>query len=310
MRDAVFISYRRAEHAAEAKLLRSVLAGQLTGIPVFRDIEGIEPGDHFGQVLQAQLERASVVLVLVGPQWLSMVDRNGSRLLDNPDDWVHRELSAALAEEDVIVVPLLFDGASMPTSAAQLPPPLVSLLDRQAVTVRVDHLERDLAPVIDVIRRRFPKTSEGRARGLHLLGRRGWWPMAVVFSVVAGVGVWTVASLARSEDPFGDDQCGGFSMEIAAAEATADGERVMLRLAAPSVGISVAAESNLLFSYANGVTKRPEGPTTWGDSFELADGQTVLKSVTAPVPGWDTVVLRGSDPLGPDTTECPVQASR
>ena len=55
-----------------------------------------------------------MIVVLIGPSWLSAVEEDGSRRLDNPRDWMVREIEAALARE-VTVIPVLVDGARMPT---------------------------------------------------------------------------------------------------------------------------------------------------------------------------------------------------
>ena len=53
------------------------------------------------------------MLVLIGQSWLTAVEEDGSRRLDNPRDWVVQEIEAALAR-DVTVIPVLVDGARMP----------------------------------------------------------------------------------------------------------------------------------------------------------------------------------------------------
>ena len=72
-------------------------------------------------------------LALIGPTWLSIKDGAGRRRLEDPDDYVRLEIRAALGRGDgVMVIPVLVGGASMP-AAADLPRPLASLAERNAL---------------------------------------------------------------------------------------------------------------------------------------------------------------------------------
>jgi len=72
-----------------------------------------------------------VVVAVIGRSWLSITDKHGQRRLDNPDDYVRHELSAALAR-DMRVIPVLVQGAGMP-KASELPDPLKPLARRNAI---------------------------------------------------------------------------------------------------------------------------------------------------------------------------------
>ncbi|MCW3158187.1 glycerophosphodiester phosphodiesterase [Micropruina sonneratiae] len=74
-----------------------------------------------------------VLLALIGPHWLTMTDAEGNRRLDDPEDFVRLELSAAL-NRGVRVVPILVDGATMP-KVSDLPAELVPIIRRQAVEI-------------------------------------------------------------------------------------------------------------------------------------------------------------------------------
>jgi hypothetical protein len=58
-----------------------------------------------------------VALVLIGEEWLAMTGPQGKRRLDDPEDFVRVEVAAALTRDDVTVVPVLVEGAQMPSSA-------------------------------------------------------------------------------------------------------------------------------------------------------------------------------------------------
>ena len=111
----VFISYRREDTgrtaAALASSLRHALA--LDVDDVFLDRDGIHGGDRFPDRLREALGRATVVLVLIGKDWLKVADNFGVRRLDKEDDWVRVEIAQAL-ESGKVVAPILFDGALHP----------------------------------------------------------------------------------------------------------------------------------------------------------------------------------------------------
>ena len=113
---SVFLSYRRADAPYAAGRLADRL-GERFGL--FMDID-IAPGLHFGHALTEAVSSCDAMLVLIGRSWLDAMDDDGRRRLEDPRDWVVQEIEAALAR-DVIVIPVLVDGARMPTPA-ELPP--------------------------------------------------------------------------------------------------------------------------------------------------------------------------------------------
>ena len=109
----IFISYRRQETAWPARQLYDVLVGRFGTESVFKDVDDIEPGDDFVERITEAVASCDVLLALIGNQWLTMTDDKGNRRLDNPEDFVRLELTAALSR-GVRVVPILVDGAAMP----------------------------------------------------------------------------------------------------------------------------------------------------------------------------------------------------
>ena len=91
-----FISYRKDDTKQVARSLYSELKRVLERGEVFLDQREIEPGASFPETLTAEIERAAVVLLLIGPQWLTLQSSDGVRRLDEPDDWVRKEIELAL----------------------------------------------------------------------------------------------------------------------------------------------------------------------------------------------------------------------
>jgi TIR domain len=118
------------------------------------DVAAIEPGKDFRKAIDQSVANCSVLLALIGRDWLDSKDPQGNRRLDNPNDFVRAELASAL-RRDIPVVPVLVRGARMP-NAEQLPDDLKDLHYRNAVELTharwksdVQLLVRALHPYMD-----------------------------------------------------------------------------------------------------------------------------------------------------------------
>jgi hypothetical protein len=126
----IFISYRRVEAGYPASWLYECLTARFNRDEIFKDINDIEPGEDFTEAIAEAVSSCEVLLALIGPRWLTVTDENGRRRLDNPNDYVRREIETAL-ERDVRVIPVLIDGAVVP-QAQQVPASLQKLAHLQA----------------------------------------------------------------------------------------------------------------------------------------------------------------------------------
>jgi DNA uptake protein ComE-like DNA-binding protein len=116
----VFISYRRSDCQAQANGLYDGLSHRLPGASVFMDIDSIPPGADFEQHIRREIEICDLVLVLIGDNWLDRSGDGSGRRIDTAGDFVRLEIESALASPRVKVLPVLVEGARMP-SAAELP---------------------------------------------------------------------------------------------------------------------------------------------------------------------------------------------
>ena len=131
----IFISYRRADSAGYAGRIYDRLTAHFGKDAVFMDVDTIEAGLDFVEVLQNAVRSCDVLVALIGRGWLNIKDDTGKRRLDSPEDFVRIEIAAAL-ERDIRVIPVLVDGAPMPRST-ELPDNLKPLARRNAL--QVDH---------------------------------------------------------------------------------------------------------------------------------------------------------------------------
>jgi TIR domain len=196
----VFLSYRRDDTAGRAGRLADVFATRYGARNVFQDVAAAAPGLDFGERVDAAIANSDVMLVVIGPGWLASPDRDGGRRVDRPDDFVRREVGAAL-EADVRVVPVLVDGAELPP-IEELPPELVGLLRRQAVSVRDISWHQD---VDDLIRRLEDEERE------PLRPARPRWllPVGALVVIAAGIAIYVLVARDDSTGDSGDDASEG-----------------------------------------------------------------------------------------------------
>jgi hypothetical protein len=147
----IFISYRRQDTAYAAGWLFDRLADRYGGGQVFKDVDSIELGDNFVEVLTGAVGSCDVLLALIGPRWLTIADDHGRRRLDSPDDFVRLEIEAALTRK-VLVIPILVDDAKIPP-AKELPDSLVELVHRQALELSPARFASDTSRLLKVLDR-------------------------------------------------------------------------------------------------------------------------------------------------------------
>jgi len=147
----VFVSYRRRETQHIAGRLSDWLENRLGQTKVFMDVESLEPGVDFGEAIAAAVASCDVLIVLIGKAWTTMTDNAGRRRLDDPDDFIVLEVSAAL-QRGIRVVPVLVDGASMP-HRDELPASLQGLARRHAVRIDHETFRSDVDPLLDTVER-------------------------------------------------------------------------------------------------------------------------------------------------------------
>lgn len=164
--DGIFINYRRDDSAPYAGRLYDHLRRSFPGQKVFMDIDAIDPGEDFVDAINRTLESSRVVLAVIGRTWSAAADETGQRRLDNPDDYVVRELSAALASQ-ARVIPVLVGGAAMPRTDA-LPVPLAPLARRNAIEVSDSRFSFDADRLVAAIRKLLDPDGE-RDAGKDLL---------------------------------------------------------------------------------------------------------------------------------------------
>jgi len=137
----IFISYRRDDTGPYARLLKDHLAKRLPGRSVFIDLDEIEVGLDFAEVIKAALDSSAVIISLIGPRWLTITDEDGRRRLDDPDDYVRFEIRTGL-RRCARLIPVLVDGAK-PLRLHDLPGDIQKLARLNALKMSYDRFEYD-----------------------------------------------------------------------------------------------------------------------------------------------------------------------
>jgi len=143
MSASIFISYRREDAVADAQLLANVISQHLGDGSVFLDTDSIELGSAWPDRISTALAQATTVLVVIGPKWLQAgMDQWGCRRIDDPNDWVLREISEALIAKKVLI-PVLVQNASIPPEHV-LPKRISALSKLQKLDIRPDYWNHDI----------------------------------------------------------------------------------------------------------------------------------------------------------------------
>lgn len=144
----IFISYRRADSIATAGRIRDRLVQEFGREHVFVDVDDIPYGEDFEKVLAEKIDHCSVLLAIIGPNWQG--GNIGQSRLHGDIDYVGVEIGTALARGAIAVIPVLVDGARMPT-AEQLPDSLKALTRRNGIELRNTQFGSDAERLVSAI---------------------------------------------------------------------------------------------------------------------------------------------------------------
>ena len=145
----IFISYRRDDAAGYARAVCDELARHFGAERVFMDVDDIGAGQAFDDAIRQAVSASRVLLVVMGKRWQG--ERAGAALrINDAGDFVRLEVAAALAA-GLRVIPLLIDGATMPT-AAELPDELRALTRRNALEIDNTRFAADIERLVAALR--------------------------------------------------------------------------------------------------------------------------------------------------------------
>jgi hypothetical protein len=179
---SIFISYRRSDSNVISGRIYDRLKAAFGAKNIFKDIDNIPLGKDFRGVLREATANCSVMLVIIGPNWITATDNQGYRRLHNPNDFVRLEVETGLQRDSALVIPVLVGGADMPRTV-DLPETLRELTFNNAAVVGDDpNFHRDMDRLIEKLR-----SSQTRLplRGLPISW--GWVVAAIIIPLLAAL---------------------------------------------------------------------------------------------------------------------------
>lgn len=172
----IFVSYRRGTSGAWAGRIHDRLVQRFSEDEVFMDVDDIPAAVDFSQFIADRLRTVDVQVVVIDPDWATIPDADGNPRIQDPDDLLRREISTALFL-GVKVVPVLVDGATMPTTD-QLPSDLSKLAGLNALELSATRVDADTDRLVATIE---PLVT---ARDGNLFGKLG--PLSVALLLGGG----------------------------------------------------------------------------------------------------------------------------
>jgi len=163
----IFISYRGSDQNWATELVYARMTEAFGADAVFKAGNALRVGEEFPAILRREAASCPVMLVCIGPGWLTATAPDGGRRLDSPGDWVREEITISLQAGNH-VVPLLIGnhnevGVPEPN---QVPKPIRAMVRRQAWRLAPGGgLDATVPMLVDSLAKLVPELAE-RRRGL------------------------------------------------------------------------------------------------------------------------------------------------
>lgn len=175
----IFISYRREDSGGYAQRLFESISSYFGKRQVFMDIDSIEAGADFSEVIRDRIARCDVFVAVIGRTWVRCTDERGHRRLEDPRDFVRLEVTQALGR-GMRVIPVLVGGARMP-SPEELPADIRPLALHNAYEIPDLFFKQSVRQLVRLLR-----TSVNRGGWPVPVSRRAVILTAGGFTVLAG----------------------------------------------------------------------------------------------------------------------------
>jgi pterin-4a-carbinolamine dehydratase len=132
----ISICYRRIEATPEARNLKAVLD--------FVFCTDASPNSS----------KKNLLVVIIGPHWLSGIDSKGNRFVDRPTDGVRITIEKAL-RDNITILPVIIEGGSIPEKD-ELPDSLANFCDLQFTPLRRGFWKTDMMSFISNLKSIIP----------------------------------------------------------------------------------------------------------------------------------------------------------
>lgn len=176
----IFISYRRDDSAGYTRAIYDRLVDSFSKERVFMDVDAIEPGLVFDEVINRAVGHCEILLAIIGKDWMKP-QADGASRIHAPKDFVRLEIGAALSR-NIRVIPVLLDGATMPAED-KLPEALRSLALRNAIEISNTRFDSDVDRLVESVARALGASQPASRAGHPARSRLRW--IAAAAAIVA-----------------------------------------------------------------------------------------------------------------------------
>ena len=152
----VFLNYRTTDEPVAVAMLDQVLSERFGEAAVFLASKSIPLGVDWEQEMFAAVEKSTALLALVGRNWLDAKDGEGRRRLDDPSDFVRREIATALSMGKQ-VIPVLLGVERKTLREADLPADITELTRRQSIKIAIHSAQPDIDQLVSKLRHQIPE---------------------------------------------------------------------------------------------------------------------------------------------------------
>ena len=133
----IFISYRRDDSADITGRIYDFLVDRYDSNSIFKDVDSIPLGVNFKDFIADKIDRANLILAIIGKNWLGELG-DGQRRIDSEKDFVRLEIEYAINSSiDNRIIPIFVGGAKIPEES-KLPEPISELSYFSGLDIRPD----------------------------------------------------------------------------------------------------------------------------------------------------------------------------
>lgn len=159
----IFLSYRRSDSGDASLRLYEAIRRRFGAESIYLDTASTAWGEEWPSALEDAIAAADVVIVVIGPGWVTAQGEWGRRRIDQPDDWVRREIEIALGSGKP-TLPVLVGNAAMPPPEA-LPPEIAGLASRQALPLRDEDWQQHAEALMTQLESRMSEPHRAAVAG-------------------------------------------------------------------------------------------------------------------------------------------------
>ncbi|GKS57009.1 hypothetical protein YTPLAS18_05360 [Nitrospira sp.] len=266
----IFISYRREDSAGWTGRLAERLKAKFGAESLFMDIDTIQPGTDFAEVLRAAVGSCDVLLAMIGPKWTLATNPEGQPRLEDPRDWVRMELTAALSR-NIPVIPVLVGGTALP-NVGTLPEDLKKLFQYQSHELTDKRWDYDSSQLLQVLEKVLGGAKPPKRATPSTLARWSTWAAVLVLGLLLALG--SLQTLKQDNNNAKDTESQRNGSKVSGDVATSSPASNAVETSAPAAGDTVSEAQQV-------TANQPESASTVAKPSENTERGRADKSMPA-----------------------------